>query len=221
MKKVSLREPATWSTVLLVTVVFTVFFVALFPFHMHRILYKVFFAVIYFAGILNMVRHRRQMLAFTILVIILDWLSVWLDAPALLYVSRPANIIFFLFIVGSLIHQVARAKSVSAKVILEAINGYLLVGLIFAIMVGIIGQFDATAFSFHERNSQGTLIATNFSEDLYFTFITLATVGYGDMLPLKPFSRALATLIGIFGQLYIAIIIAMLVGKYASQRKDN
>ena len=49
----------------------------------------------------------------------------------------------------------------------------------------------------------------------------MTTVGYGDLLPVAPFARSLATLIAITGQLYLGIIVAMLVGKYASQRKDN
>jgi hypothetical protein len=106
---------------------------------------------------------------------------------------------------------------VNAQVILESIIGYLLIGIVFAVVVAVIGHLDPAAFSFTTRRSADTAIAADFSEDLYFTNITLATVGYGDMLPMKPYARSLATLIGMSGQLYIAIIIAMLVGKFSSQ----
>jgi hypothetical protein len=53
-------------------------------------------------------------------------------------------------------------------------------------------------------------------EYIYYTFVTFTTLGYGDIIPLQPISKSLALLISISGQIYIAIIIAMLVGKYAS-----
>ena len=161
------------------------------------------------------------MLIFSILVLALNWISVWLEANLLLSLSRTLNIIFFLFVVISLIRQVAKAKTVSAKVILEAINGYVLVGMIFAMIVAIIAQTDPGSFNFHSVDVDTRIIAANFNEDLYFAFITMATVGYGDMLPLSQVARSFATFIGISGQLYIAIIIAMLVGKFAAQQQQD
>lgn len=221
MKKVLLPEPAKWSTVLLILVVFTVFFVAFFPVHLHAVLYRLMFTAIYYVGILNMSKYRKPMLIFSILVLALNWISVWLEADLLLSLSRTLNIIFFLFVVMSLIRQVAKAKTVSAKVILEAINGYVLVGMIFAMIVAIIAQTDPGSFNFHSVDVDTRIIAANFNEDLYFAFITMATVGYGDMLPLSQVARSFATFIGISGQLYIAIIIAMLVGKFAAQQQQD
>ena len=53
-------------------------------------------------------------------------------------------------------------------------------------------------------------------DTIYYTFMTFTTTGYGDIAPTHPFSKSLAVLISVCGQLYIAVIIAMLVGKYAS-----
>ena len=58
----------------------------------------------------------------------------------------------------------------------------------------------------------------HFSEYLYFTFVTFTTLGYGDIVPLTPLARSISILISVCGPLYLAIIIAMLVGKYASQK---
>jgi hypothetical protein len=59
----------------------------------------------------------------------------------------------------------------------------------------------------------------NASPPLYFLFVIIASLGYGDIVPLKPISRSLATLIAITGQFYMAIIVALLIGKFISQRK--
>ena len=51
----------------------------------------------------------------------------------------------------------------------------------------------------------------------YFSFTTLTSLGFGDVLPLTPPAQSLALLIGITGQLYLTILVAMLVGKYLIQ----
>jgi voltage-gated potassium channel len=95
------------------------------------------------------------------------------------------------------------------------------VGIVFSIVIAAIGQYDPAAFTFHDESASSSEIASSFGRNLYYTFITMTTVGYGDLLPVKPYARSLATLIAITGQFYLGIIVAMLVGKYASQRNDN
>jgi voltage-gated potassium channel len=220
MKKERILSPAVWSYILLVAVVFTAFFVTFFPLEWHKMFYRALFTVIYLSAIYNMEKHRKQVLLSSLLVLVMNWISGFFELPLVGYISKTLNIIFFLYIVGALVRQVARAKTVTAKVIMEAINGYLLIGISFAVLVAIVGEVDPSGFNFHSAVKDDPGIASRFSDDLYYTYITMATVGYGDMLPLKPVTKSLATLIGITGQLYIAIIIAMLVGKFASQKNQ-
>ena len=56
------------------------------------------------------------------------------------------------------------------------------------------------------------------SDLIYYAFITMTTVGYGDIVPVSPGARSLAVLVAVFGQLYIAILISLLVGKYLSTK---
>jgi len=220
MKKERIISSAFWSYTLLVTVVFTVFCVTLLPLDWQKYFYKSLFMVIYFTAIYNMEKHRKQVLVFSLLVLVMNIVSFFFDLTVVGLCSKSLNILFFLYIVSALIGQVARAKTVTAKVIMESINGYLLIGISFAMLVAIIGELDPAGFNFHFTFTDKMVAVSHFSEDLYYTFITMATVGYGDMLPLKPIAKSLATMIGITGQLYIAIIIAMLVGKFASQKKE-
>jgi hypothetical protein len=217
MRQKSALAPALWSSVLLLAVVAAAFCVPVFPRELHHLLYRVLFSIIYFSAVMNMERNRQRWLLFSILVVVLDSGSDFMDAPYLRAAARLLNMLFFSCVVVTLIRQVARARSVNRQVILESITGYLLMGIVFAIVVATIGHLDPAAFNFTGQRSGDTSIAADFSQDLYFTNITLATVGYGDMLPLKSYARSLATLIGMSGQLYIAIIIAMLVGKFSSE----
>jgi voltage-gated potassium channel Kch len=56
---------------------------------------------------------------------------------------------------------------------------------------------------------------------LYFSYVTLTTLGYGDLTPTNSGGRVVAMLLSTGGQLYIAILIAMLVGKFLSNSKTN
>ena len=56
---------------------------------------------------------------------------------------------------------------------------------------------------------------------LYFSLITLATVGYGDILPVSETARTLAVIEATVGQFYIAVVVAVFVGMYATQRRDT
>lgn len=221
MKFLKFKTSAISSFILLAGVAFTVFLIPLFPVGWQKLMYQVFFTIIYFAAVFNMEKYRNKILWFSIVAFLLNWISEFNHPESMPPLSKIINIAFFSFIVGSLVSQVAKAKTVTVKVILEAINGYLLVGIVFATTIAIIGQYDHTAFSFYGSESPSSPVGPSLSKHLYYTFITMTTVGYGDMLPVAPYARSLATLIAITGQFYLGIIVAMLVGKYASQRNDK
>ena len=133
------------------------------------------------------------------------------DMPVVAAISKFLNFLFFSFIVISLIRQIASAHDVTKHVILKAVNGYLLMGLVFTFLIGLMIQFDPMSFNF---SSDGE---SNLHDSMYFGFVTFATLGYGDLLPVKPYAKSLSILIAVCGQLYVAVIIALLVGKFSSQ----
>jgi hypothetical protein len=118
-------------------------------------------------------------------------------------------------VVFALIMQIASAKDVSVAVILDSIAGYLLIGIMYSLFIFFIIRNVPGAYS----SQMGEVIESanvNASPPLYFSFVTIASLGYGDIVPLKPISRSLATLIVVTGQFYMAIIVALLVGKYSA-----
>ncbi len=199
------------SIVLLISTSFLIHFDPL-----SKITTSLFFAIILLSASYSIKRGRTRIFYFAIGVIVLREISTFLiqndyfDSLATL-----TNVLFFLIIVIQLIHQVARSKIVNRDVILESINGYLLMGLSGSILFALVGRIQEHAFSF--SNSPTHL----FSESIYFGFITQTTIGFGDITPVSELARLLTITMGISGQLYIAIIIAMLVGKYLSQQNKN
>src|SRR6187399_3117941 len=122
-------------------------------------------------------------------------------------ISDGLNLLFFMFAVSRLLKQVARSKQVTGKVIIQSVSGYLLLGLVFSIAIAQLEFMQPGSFSF-AVNESGPVIS-RFYDSLYYGFITMGTVGYGDILPKTPVAKSLSTLIGITGQLYVAIIISM------------
>ena len=181
---------------------------------MERISFRIGFTMILVSVVYSLEKNRRMLLIISGVGILVEWASVLLHLPIITGISRSFKAIFFLYIVFSLIHQIGRSKEVGPASILEAISGYLLLGIVFSSAVSIIIFFDPSAFNFPigAPVPQGDMISMK--ESLYFSFVTLATLGYGDIVPLEPYSRSLATFIAITGQLYIAIIVALLVGKF-------
>ena len=107
------------------------------------------------------------------------------------------------------------AKEASADKIIASICVYLLIGMFFAMLYDALGNIYPSAFNMSDRTA---MLTENFSDYVYFSFVTLTTTGFGDMVPVAPFARALSVLETIMGPLYLAITVARLVGMYISDQ---
>ena len=101
-----------------------------------------------------------------------------------------------------------RRPVVDIHTVLGAICVYVLVGMLFAFLYSAVGYFGTDAF-FVQTNDATT------SEYLYFSFVTLTTVGYGDFTAAEGLGRSLASLEGLVGQVYLVTVVAILVSRMA------
>jgi len=188
--------------------------VPFFPLTVHRILYNLLLTSLFIVAIFALNKYQKRIFSYAVLVILTEWASYVFDFRLLYIFSTLFNILFFIIVVFFLIAQLAGAKKVSTLVILEAINGYLLLGIAYSMIIALLSHYEPGAFSFHDHVIEGTAYTSDY---FYYGFITYSTLGYGDIAPLLPYSKGLSILITVSGQLYLAIIIALLVGKYLSQ----
>jgi voltage-gated potassium channel len=202
---------------LFVLVLITVFFVPVIPMTFHRITYSILLTSIILTGTQLISKHSTLVLSFAVLAIAMLWIGDLMGLEVIKSISKGVNVVLFTFIVIDLVKQVSSAKMVSPKVILESINGYLMIGLVFSLMVGVLMSLNHAAFSFFNTNAFPPQNEFSFHQFIYYAFSTLTTVGYGDVVPMTPEARSLSILISVTGQLYIAIVIALLVGKYIIQ----
>ena len=129
------------------------------------------------------------------------------------------GIVFVLFVVGNLLRFVLNAPSVNTEVLCASISAYLLLGLLWTFGYWLIAELIPDAFAFNastvaDRSMKGL-------NGLYFSFITLSTVGYGDITPVSRAARWLAAMEAMTGLLYVAVLIARLVSLYSSAKSDD
>ncbi len=202
------------NTLLLILVCTIIFVVPVFPISTHKMLFNVLIMAIYLTAVMAIEKHRKLILSIAMASIIIEWIALPLNMDILVGLSNLINILFFIYVVISLIMQVARTKKVSARVIMESINGYLLLGVVFSLLIAMVMLLEPEAFSFPHVGSILDSKISYFGDYLYYGFVNYTTLGYGDIIPQMPFAKSLAILISVSGQIYVAVIIAMLVGKY-------
>ena len=134
------------------------------------------------------------------------------ESPVLNAVSFLANLLFFIVVTVALVTQVAKAEKVDASMIICAINSYLLIGLTAALLCAILDLLAPASFPQIDTG------VGSFSSYVYFSFVTLTTLGYGDITPATPLARSLSTFTALFGQLYLVIIMAMIIGKFLNKK---
>lgn len=203
------------NALLLLCIILMIFFIPALPVSYHHVAYNFLSSCIFLLSAYSLEHLRKRVfITFALFLIIIIWIAFRIELPLLFLVSRIGQGVFFVFIVIQLIRQTATAKVVNVRVISDSINGYLLVGIIYSIVVYSIVRLQPGAYHFPEgTTSDGQDVL---SKMFYYTFVTYTSTGYGDITPILPGARSFATLISATGQLYIAIIIALLVGKFSS-----
>ena len=214
-------SPTVGNTSLFIMVCFTIFTIPLFPVEVHRILYNLSFTAIFVMAVFSVEGKRHIILGIAAIATITEWMAAYMDLTYITIISYGINVIFFTIVVGKMIYDIATTKIVNVRVIVEAINGYLLIGFIFSVLVTFVMIFNPQAYNFPDINSPNYYEVSHISDYLYYAFVTFTTLGYGDIVPQIPVARSLAILTSITGQIYIAIIIALLVGKFAGSQTDK
>jgi hypothetical protein len=122
---------------------------------------------------------------------------------------------FYLYTTLVVLTHVLSAKKVTTDILYGAVCVYLMMGMTWMLAYRLIEEFHPGSFVFSEGESPGGLFEV--VDLIYYSFVTLTTLGYGDMAPVSGPARSLAMLEATAGALYLAILIARLVSLYSSQ----
>lgn len=176
--------------------------------------------VVFFAAIAVVSSTRKHFIIGMILMVptlLLTWGIKLYDVENLEFISLFGSVIFFCYIATLILIDSLRAKMVSLDTIAAGICVYLFFGNICGFIYAIVARLDPDAFSIPAATASylGDNIG-NISSAMYFSFVTLTTLGYGDITPINDFARSLAFLEAAMGQIYLTVLIASLVGIHIS-----
>ncbi|MGB5277754.1 MAG: potassium channel family protein [Gammaproteobacteria bacterium] len=175
----------------------------------------VFLVAVYVVS--NTRKHFIVGIVLMVPTLLLIWGAKLVHLENLEIVTLVGSVLFFCYISGLILVDVLRAKMVTLDIIAAGITVYLFFGNICGFLYAIIGHIDPNAFSIPEATASylGETLA-GLSSAMYFSFVTLTTLGYGDITPINNFARTLAFLEAATGQIYLTVLIASLVGVHIS-----
>lgn len=132
--------------------------------------------------------------------------------------SEAADMLMLCIAIWGIQRFMSRQKQVTRDLISGAICIYMLSGLVWADAYSLCEIYRQGSFAGIDPHKsvfavRGALI--------YFSYVTMLTVGYGDLLPVSLMARSLSILQGLFGQMYLAVFIAGTIGMFLSQKNGN
>jgi hypothetical protein len=154
----------------------------------------------------------------------LSWATVRIEHPILNISSYVSTTIFLVAMASMILLSVLCDHQASVRAIFGAICVYLLIGLSWAMMYSALEQMDADSFAVAHRTMTVRLRdgreMTSYSQMVYFSFVTMTSLGYGDITPKTPAAQTMTWLQAVVGQLYITVLIARLVSALPQHRSE-
>ena len=159
--------------------------------------------------------HTGVDIAVSVIAVVI--IGVALELLHLYYLHLILMFCFYLWAIWLAGKQVLFAGAVDANRIIGAICIYLLMGLIWALMYLFIAQAIPGAFNGVEQ----LVWYDNFADVAYYSYVTLTTLGYGDISPVAPIARFLVYMEAVVGVFYMAVLVASLIGVSISESNKN
>jgi hypothetical protein len=131
------------------------------------------------------------------------------------YIKLIAYFAFYAIVTIEIINQIWKTKVVSKNVILGLMAGYISLGLLAFFLCLSIEVMHPNSFSglVYDISANADLL----DQLMYFSYITLMSIGYGDILPITATAQKATVFIGLIGQFYLVVLTAIVVGKYINQ----
>src|SRR6266576_4059031 len=183
------------------------------------VIVSILLSVVLLCAVLAVASSRRTLIVALLLAIPAvagRWINHFrpdLVPPAVFLI---AGLMLIAFVVVNLLRFILRAPSVNTEVLCASISAYLMLGLMWTMAYWLVDQLTPGAFAFNAGPR-----SMNGFNGFYFSFITLSTVGYGDITPVSRIARWLAAMEAMTGLLYVAVLIARLVSLYSAPKSDD
>jgi hypothetical protein len=186
------------------------------------VLFELVFDSILIAGVYSVGpgKHQWPFVVLTVVTLAVRWGEHLSGMPQLDVGALSITVLWLVYAVSIIIGHLFQRRDATIDTILGAVVTYLLAAVAFTLVFEIVELLQPGSFSGlpAEARSHRTELGSSM---LYFSFVCITTMGYGDIVPLSDIARPLAVLEGVFGQLYLAVMIARLVGLHIATSRDN
>jgi hypothetical protein len=163
-------------------------------------------------------RRRWAMLALVGVALLLRGLASQLDSAAIWTIGALLWSAVAMAAASGAVRYALSSVRVSAEHLFAALSAYLLIGVCWGVIYVAAMRMDPRAMTFAGAPLRDGL---GMGDAIYFSFVTLATLGYGDLSPATPVMRGLSVFEAIIGQLYLAILVARLVSLRAARQSSG
>ena len=181
-----------------------------------RILVDIFLTAIFAFTIYTIKLNKYQVIIGSFLalpLIVATWSQYYIETQTLSLITRIFGVLFFAYAAINILHIIVKSEEVTRETIFAAIVAYLLIALMWAFLYMILELVSPGSFSFPESGSREETMRFE-----YLSFVTITTLGYGDITPLTDKSSALVMAEAVVGQIYLVVLVAWLVGMHVSRR---
>jgi voltage-gated potassium channel len=175
-------------------------------------------------GVYAATGSRRFLMAAVVLAcasVLTSWLTLFVRSRGLLIANHATYIAFCAYLAVVILIHVSTVPTVTRDIVKGAVCAYLLFGIAWAILYSLIEYVQPGSFAMPTLSGkplpESFLTSRDLTPFLYYSFVTLTTMGYGDITPASDAARMLSALEGILGIIYLAVVIAGLVGIRVSQ----
>lgn len=168
------------------------------------VLFTLFVLSLYYLVYTSGVKDKKIITTILFLSIIINWLKHAGFQPSIIlevFFEVFIMVISFYFIFKSIF----KTSQINFNTLMAAISGYLLLGIGLGLVVFAFELMNPNSFSFNN--------VLNTHEAYYYSFVTMSTLGYGDVLPLTIRAKGFSILITLIGQFYMAIVMGLIIGK--------
>ena len=172
------------------------------------------FSLVLILGVLATTKHKGARTGMVVLAVIAftsHWLHYFVREHAVHVISAAAAAVFFGVLAWLITARVFRSGGINIYRIYGAVAVYMLLGILWGEFYVMVYLLDPSSFYFDPSTQRGE---PPISELIYFSFITLTTLGLGDIVPVSPVARSMVTFESLVGQLYPAVLLARLVTLY-------
>jgi len=140
------------------------------------------------------------------------WVSHFVESPALSLIATVSGILFFAFMVVTILSFVLKQTRVTPNVIYAAIVVYLSIAMMWGLIFILVEILQPGSINL----AQSQVKESPF-QFFYYSFVTITTLGYGEITPTSDIARSLALLEAVIGQIYLVVLVARLVGIHIAQ----